>query len=99
MEPRVTLRVADKPVSFLIDMGATYFAMLAYSEKNKVSQVSIWGFNIYAMNNQASILHTLRYPFFPFFSHTLQNAPLLFLGETFSQNSKPLLLSQAHPLI
>ena len=58
-----------------------------------------WQINIYATNNQASNLHTSRYPHFPILFSYSQNAPLLFLGETFSQNSKPLLLSQAHPLI
>ena len=28
-----------------------------------------WQFNIYATNNQAPMLHTSRYPIFPFFSH------------------------------
>ena len=31
MEPRVTLTVAGKLISFLIDMGATYSSMPAYS--------------------------------------------------------------------
>ena len=73
MEPRVTLTVAGKPISFLIDTGATYFAMPAYSKK-KQSLLDLcfvgWCFNIYTTNNQASTLHTSRYPIFSFFSHT-----------------------------
>ena len=43
MEPRVPLTVAGKPISFLIDTGATYTAMPAQSGKTKVSQVSVVG--------------------------------------------------------
>ena len=43
MEPRVTLTVAGKPISFLIDTEATYSSMPAYSGKTKVSQVSVIG--------------------------------------------------------
>ena len=43
MESRVTLTVAGKLISFLIDTGATYSAMPAYSGKTKVSQVSVMG--------------------------------------------------------
>ena len=42
-EPRVTLTVAGKPISFLIDTGATNSAMPAYSRKTRVSQVSVMG--------------------------------------------------------
>ena len=42
-EPRVTLTVADKPASFLIDTGSTYSVMLAYSGKTRASQVSVIG--------------------------------------------------------
>ena len=35
--------MAGKPTSFLIDTGATYSAMPAYSGKTKVSQVSVMG--------------------------------------------------------
>ena len=35
--------MAGKPTSFLIDTGATYSAMPAYSGKTKVSQVSLMG--------------------------------------------------------
>ena len=43
MEPGVTLTVAGKPISFLIDTGVTYSAMPVYSGKTKVSQVSVMG--------------------------------------------------------
>jgi len=43
MEPRVTLTVAGKLISFLINMGATYSAMPAYFGKTKVSQASVMG--------------------------------------------------------
>ena len=43
MEPRVTLTVAGKLISFLIDTGVTYSAMPADSRKTKVSQVSVVG--------------------------------------------------------
>lgn len=42
-------------------------------------------------------MHTSRYPIFPFFSYPKCPTPIL--GKTFSQNSKPLLLSQTHLLI
>ena len=40
-EPRVTLTVAGKPISFLINAWATYSAMPAYPGKTKASQVSV----------------------------------------------------------
>ena len=40
---QVTLREAGKPVSSLIDTGATYSALPVYSGKTKVSQVSVMG--------------------------------------------------------
>ena len=43
MEPRVTLTVAGKLISFLIDTRVTYSTMPAYSRKTKVSQVSVIG--------------------------------------------------------
>lgn len=43
MESGVTLTVAGKPVSFLIDTGVTYSTMPAYSRKTKVSQVFVMG--------------------------------------------------------
>ena len=43
MESGVTLTVAGKPISFLIDTGVTYSTMPAYSRKTKVSQVFVMG--------------------------------------------------------
>ena len=43
MEPRVTLTMAGKQISFLINTGATYSAMPAYSGKTEVSQISVVG--------------------------------------------------------
>ena len=71
-EPRVTLTVTDKLISFLIDTGATYSAMTAYSGKPRSLSLCYgdWQFNICAMNNRCSTLNTWRNPIFPFFSHT-----------------------------
>ena len=46
LEPRVTLTVAGKPISFLIDTGATYFAVPACSRKTKASRVSVRGVEV-----------------------------------------------------
>lgn len=58
-EFRVTLTVAGKPISFLMDMGATYSAMPAYSSKTKVSQVSVMG--VYGLISIPQITEPLPY--------------------------------------
>ena len=85
-EPRVTLTVTDKLISFLIDMGTTYSAMTAYSGKPRSLNLCYgdWQFNICAMNNRSSTLNTWRNLIFPFSFSYSQNAPLLFLGKIFS---------------
>ena len=100
-EPRVTLTVAGKPISFLIDTEATYSAVPDCSGKTKVSQVSIMGVDglISTPRITEPLPCTLQDTPFPILFSYSQNAPLLFLGETFSQNSKPLLLFQVHLLI
>ena len=72
-EPRVTLTVSSKSISFLIDTGTTCSAMPAYSRKTKVSQVSVMGVDGLISSPQITepLPCTLQdTPFFPFFSHT-----------------------------
>ena len=93
-EPRVTLTVAGELISFLGDMGATYSAMPACSRKIKVFQVSVMGFDGLVSTPQIAkpLPYTLEDTSFSHCFLLLPKCPFLFLGETFSQNSKPLLL-------
>ena len=92
-QPRVTLTVAGKPISFLIDTGATYSAMPAYSRKTKISQVSVVGVDGLLSTPQITEHLPCMLQDIPF----SQNALFLFSGEISSPNSKPLSLSQIHP--
>ena len=75
--------------------------MPAYSGKTKISQVSVmgdWWFNIYAMNNQASTLHTSRY----LISHSfliLPKCPTPTPGKDILSKFKASITIQAHLLI
>ena len=62
----MTLAVAGKPISFLINTGATYSAMPAYSGKTEVSQISVVGVD----GLVSTPLHTSEYPILSFFPHT-----------------------------
>ena len=66
-EPRVTLTVAGKPISFFINTWATYSAMPAYSGKTKASQVSVmWVDSLMFMPWKLSLsLAHLKIPHFP----------------------------------
>ena len=99
-EPRVTLTAAGKLISFLIDTGATYSAVPVYSRKTKVSQVSVMGVDgLISTRIIEPLLCTLQDAPFSYSFLIFPKCPTPILGETFSHNSKPLLLAQAHPLI
>ena len=82
-------------------MEATYSAMPAHSGKTKVSQVSVMGVNglISTLQITKPLLCTLQDTPFSHSFLILPKCPTPILGEIFSQNSKPLLLSQTHLLI
>ena len=101
MEPRVTLPLAGKPISFLTVTGVTYSALPAYSRKTRVSQLSAMGVDglISTLWITKPLPCTLQDTPFSHSFLILPKHPTLILWETFSQNSKPLLLSQACFLI
>ena len=70
MEPRVTLTMAGKQISFLINTGATYSAMPAYSRKSLSDLLWELMFSVYTTDYQTSALHTSKYPILSFFPHT-----------------------------
>jgi len=75
--------------------------MPAHSGKTKVSQVSVMGVDglISTLQITEPLLCTLQDTPFSHSFLLLPKCPTPILGETFSQNSKPLLLSQTHLLI
>ena len=74
--------------------------MPAHSGKTKVSQVSVMGVDgLISTQITEPLLRTLQDTPFSHSFLLLPKCPTPILGETFSQNSKPLLLSQTHLLI
>ena len=82
MEPKVTLAVAGKPISFLINTGATYSAMPAYSGKTEVSQISVVGVDSLVPTPQITkpLPCTLQNTLFSHFFLILPKCPTLILG-------------------
>ena len=70
MEPRVTLTMAGKQISFLINTGATYSAMPAYSRKSLSDLLWELMFSVYTTDYQTSALHTSKYPILSLLPHT-----------------------------
>lgn len=85
-EPRVTLTVAGKPISFLIDTGPLTLLCLPTPRKARVSQVSVMGVDSLKFTPRITKPLPCSLQDTPF-SHSfiLPKCPLLFLGRDLSK--------------
>ncbi|XP_078219160.1 uncharacterized protein LOC144581056 [Callithrix jacchus] len=81
-EPRVSLQVAGKSVSFLLDTGATYSVLPSFQGQTTLSQVSVMGIDGAAHTPRQTPLLTCMYNSVPF-SHSfliIPSCPVPLLG-------------------
>ena len=99
-EPRVTLQVAGKPISFLINTGATYSVLPSYGGPSQPSTISVVGVDGKPSNPRQTLMLNccLDYAYFAHSFLIMPSCPTPLLGRDILTKLKASINLPSHPL-